>query len=98
MHAIRFVILRSTNSLDYLFLTRFLHRADPEVFIITLGSDMLFTREIDSTEFRGVMALTTFPLLPRGQDWTQNIAILPQHAHRVFGSDIMEGVYLAVVS
>ncbi len=41
------------------------------------------------------MALTTFPLLPRGQDWTQQIAILPQHAHRVFGSDIMEGVYLA---
>ena len=94
-HAIRFVILRSTNSLDYLFLTRFLHRANPEVFIITMGSDMLFTREIDSTEFRGVMALTTFPLLPRGQDWTQQIAILPQHAHRVFGSDIMEGVYLA---
>ncbi len=94
-HAIRFVILRSTNSLDYLFLTRFLHRANPEVFIVTMGSDMLFTREIDSTEFRGVMALTTFPLLPRGQDWTQQIANLPQHAHRVFGSDIMEGVYLA---
>ena len=94
-HAIRFVILRSTNSLDYLFLTRFLHRANPEVFIVTMGSDMLFTREIDSTEFRGVIALTTFPLLPRGQDWTQQDANLPQHAHRVFGSDIMEGVYLA---
>ena len=65
------------------------------MFIITLGSDMLFAREVDSTEFRGVVALTTFPLLPRGQDWTQQIASLPQHAHRVFGSDIMEGVYLA---
>ena len=94
-HAIRFVILRSTNSLDYLFLARFLHRAYPDVFIVTMGSDMLFGREIDSTEFRGVVALTTFPLLPRGQDWTKQITPLPQHAHRVFGSDIMEGTYLA---
>jgi hypothetical protein len=94
-HTIRFVILRSTNSLDYLFLTRFLHRAYPDLFIVTMGSDLLFGREVDSTEFRGIVALTTFPLLPRGQDWTKQISKLPQHAHRVFDSDIMEGVYLA---
>lgn len=94
-HDIRYVVLRSTNSLDYLFLTRFLHRAYPDAYVITMGSDMLFGREIDSTEFRGVVALTTFPLLPRGQDWTVQQANLPQHAHRIFGSDIMEGVYLA---
>ena len=97
-HAIRFVVLRCTDSLDYPFPdSRFLHRANPEAFIVgILGSNMLFAREIDSTEFRGVVALTTFPLLPRGQDWTQQNASLPQHAHRVFEvSDIMEGVYLA---
>lgn len=94
-HGIRYVILRSTNSLDYLFLARFLHRAYPSAYIVTLGADMLFGREIDSTEFRGVVALTTFPLLPRGQDWTTQTTELPQHAHRIFGSDIMEGVYLA---
>jgi hypothetical protein len=94
-HGIRYVILRSTNSLDYLFLARFLRRAYPDAYIITMGSDMLFGREIDSTEFRGVVALTAFPLLPRGQDWTVQEAKLPQHAHRVFGSEIMEGVYLA---
>jgi hypothetical protein len=94
-HAIRFVVLRSTNSLDYLFLARFLHRAYPDAFVITMGSDMLFGREVDSTEFRGVIALTTYPLLPRGQDWTKQTSTAPQHAHRVFGSDIMEGVYLA---
>jgi hypothetical protein len=97
-HAIRFVVLRSTNSLDNLFLTRFLHRAYPEAYIVMMGSDMLFGREVDSTEFRGVMALSPFPLLPRGQDWTMQTSsaqLLPQHAHRIFGSDIMEGVYLA---
>ncbi len=94
-HGVRFVILRSTNSLDNLFLTRFLHRAYPDAFIVTIGADLLFGREIDSTEFRGVEALTAFPLLPRGQDWTRGASTLARHAHRVFGSDTMEGTYLA---
>lgn len=94
-HGIRFVVLRSTSSLDYLFLTRFLHRAYPDAFIVTMGADLLFGREIDSTEFRGVEALTTFPLLPRGQDWTRRAGNAARHAHRVFGSDTMEGTYLA---
>jgi hypothetical protein len=94
-HGIRFVVLRSTNSLDYLFLTRFMHRAYPTAYIITTGSDLLFAREVDSTEFRGVVALSSFPLLPRGQDWTQQVQNVAQHAHRVFGAYTMEGVYLA---
>jgi hypothetical protein len=95
-HGIRFIILRSTNALDFLFLTRFLHRAYPDAFMVTMGADMLFGREIDSTEFRGVEALTTFPLLPRGQDWTRGTYPAARHAHRVFGNDLMEGTYLAM--
>jgi hypothetical protein len=94
-HGIRYIILRSTNSLDYLFLTRFLHRAYPEAYIVTMGTDLLFGREVDSTEFRGVVALSSFPLLPRGQDWTQQVQNTAQHAHRVFGGYTMEGGYLA---
>jgi hypothetical protein len=94
-HGIRYIVLRSTNSLDYLFLTRFLHRAYPMAFIVTMGSDLLFGREIDSTEFRGVAALSSFPLLPRGQDWTRQTEAVPNHSHRVFGSFTMEGAYLA---
>ena len=94
-HGIRYVVLRSTNSLDYLFLARFLHRAYPTAYIVTMGSDLLFAREVDSTEFRGIAALSSFPLLPRGQDWTKQLESVPQHAHRVFGSYTMEGDYLA---
>ena len=94
-HGIRFVLLRSTNSLDYLFLTRFMHRAYPTAYIITAGSDLLFGREVDSTEFRGVVSLSSFPLLPRSQDWTRQVRNVPQHAHRVFGAYTMEGAYLA---
>jgi hypothetical protein len=95
-HGIRFVILRSTSTLDYLFLTRFLHRAYPEAFIVTMGPDILFGREIDTTEFRGVATLSAFPLLPRGQDWTLGNDPMARHAHRVFSSGSMEGAYLAV--
>ena len=94
-HGIRFVILRSTSTLDYLFLTRFLHRAYPEAFIVTMGPDILFGREIDTTEFRGIATLSAFPLLPRGQDWTSGNDATVRHAHRVFSSDSMEGTYLA---
>ena len=94
-HGIRYIVLRSTNSLDFLFLTRFMHRAYPNAYIITMGSDLLFGREVDSTEFRGVVALSSYPLLPRGQDWTRQIGNVQQHAHRVFGANIMEGTYLA---
>ncbi len=94
-HGIRYIILRSTNSLDYLFLTRFMHRAYPEAYIVTMGTDLLFGREVDSTEFRGVVALSSFPLLPLGQDWTQQVPNTAQHAHRIFGGYTMEGAYLA---
>jgi hypothetical protein len=94
-HGIRFVILRSTNTLDYLFLTRFLHRAYPEAFIVTMGPDILFGRDVDSPEFRGVASLSAYPLLPRGQDWTSEGDSTIRHAHRIFGSDAMEGTYLA---
>ena len=95
-HGIRFVVLRSTSTLDYLFLARFLHRAYPDAFVVTTGPDILFGREIDSTEFRGVEALTVYPLLPRGQDWTRALGYAARHAHRVFASDTMEGSYLAL--
>jgi hypothetical protein len=104
-HGTRFVILRATSTLDYLFLTRFLHRAYPETFIVTVGPDILYGRDVDTTEFRGVAALSVFPLLPRGQDWTsgtdrnesKDSTSNPsfRHAHRIFGADSMEGTYLA---
>jgi hypothetical protein len=94
-HGIRFIVLRSTNDLDYLFLARFFHRAYPAAYLVTTGTDMLFGREIDSTEFLGVLALSNYPLMPRGQDWTLQTNHVPQHAHRAFGSYTMEGTYLA---
>jgi len=81
-HGIRFVVLRSTSTLDYLFLTRFLHRAYPDAFIVTAGPDMLFGREIDSTEFasRSSYGLSA-PAAGSGLDRATGFGA--RHAHRV---------------
>jgi hypothetical protein len=97
-HHTRFLMLRCTNPIDFLFLTRFFHRAYPEGRIVTIGSDLLFRREIDTTEFRGVLALSNYPLLPRNQHWSmlsEKPKPLPGHAHRAFETATVQGTYLA---
>jgi|GEM_PF-3443769 len=98
-HHSRYILLRCTNPLDFLFLTRFFHRAFPEARVVTVGSDLLFRREIDTTEFRGVLSLSSYPLLPRDQHWSavterKEDAAPPPHIHRVPESH-GEGSYLA---
>ena len=97
-HHTRYVLLRCSNPLDFLFLTRFFHRAYPEGRIVTVGSDLLFRREIDTTEFRGVLSLSNYPLLPRNQHWSmlsEKASPMPGHAHRAFETATVEGTYLA---
>ncbi|WP_263374080.1 hypothetical protein [Granulicella aggregans] len=97
-HHSRYLILRCTNPLDFLFLTRFFHRAYPQARIVTVGSDLLFRREIDTTEFRGVLAVSSYPLLPRAQHWsriTEDKWNEQDHNHLVFQGSLAEGMYLA---
>jgi hypothetical protein len=98
-HHSQYILLRCTNPLDFLFLTRFFHRAFPEARVVTVGADLLFRREIDTTEFRGVLSLSSYPLLPRDQHWSalterKEDTVPPSHAHRVPESH-GEGSYLA---
>jgi hypothetical protein len=98
-HHAQYILLRCTNPLDFFFLTRFFHRAFPEARVVTVGSDLLFRREIDTTEFRGVLSLSSYPLLPRDQHWSaltqrKEDTVPPAHAHRVPESH-GEGSYLA---
>jgi hypothetical protein len=97
-HHTRYLLLRCTNPLDFLFLTRFFHRTYPEARIVTVGSDLLFRREIDTTEFRGVLSLSSYPLLPLGQHWariTQDQWEVQPHDHLVFEGHLQEGMYIA---
>ena len=92
---VEFVILRSTNSLDQLFLSEFLHRSYPSGRVVIDGSDLLFRRGIQGASLRGVMLLSPYPLV----SWTHD-AIPPVHgtresSYRVFPEDLTEGTYIA---
>lgn len=93
-HRTQYVILRSSNTLDPLFLANFLRRDYPEARLILLNSDLLFQRGQDAMALRGVMTLSTYPLFSWAREWTAlpgNMA----HSHRVFPENSSEGVYIA---
>lgn len=106
---IEFVVVRSTNSLDQIFLGQFLRRSLPEARIVMDGADLLFRRGDEGASLRGVMLLSTYPLLTWQQEWTSSeyrpltwhqsspLPPLPGkgESYRIFGEDSAEGVYVA---
>ena len=96
-HRSEYVLLRSSNPLDQLFLSHFFRMTYPEGRIVLVGADLLLRRETGASGLNGVMTLSTYPLLPWGQDWTRDL-IRPYtrfHSHRVFANDGVEGAYVA---
>lgn len=89
----RYILLRSSNTLDQLFLTNFLRRSYPDGRIVIFGSDLMFIRERGVTGLSGAMTLSTYPLFPLERDWTEHQS-LPA-ADRVFSGDTTEGTYVA---
>jgi hypothetical protein len=92
---IQFVILKSTNSLDQIFLSQFLRRSFPDARIVIDGADLLFRRGAQGASLRGVMVLSTYPLLTWQQDWTSSATDQSYKSYRVFGQDLAEGLYIA---
>jgi hypothetical protein len=89
----RYIFLRSSNTLDQLFLTNFLRRGYPDGRIVIFGSDLMFIRERGTTGLNGAMTLSTYPLFPLERDWTEHQA--SPAADRVFSMDTTEGTYVA---
>ncbi|MGC2111920.1 MAG: phage holin family protein [Candidatus Korobacteraceae bacterium] len=94
-HDIQFILLRSSNTLDQIFLTRLLSKAYPQGRIILTSADLLFRRSSETAGFRGTMTLTTYPLFTWQQDWTHWQTPESRHSHRAFPEDTAEGLYLA---
>jgi hypothetical protein len=93
---IEFIVLRSTNSLDQIFLSQFLRRFYPQGRVVIDGADLLFTRGAEGRSLHGVMLLSTYPLLTTEQDWTASLlAQEPFRGYKTFGEDAAEGVYIA---
>ena len=97
-HHSEYVVLRSSNPLDQLFLAHYLRMAYPHGRIVTLGADVLLRRESGAARLSGIMTLTTYPLLPWEPHWTwypKDSSEATDHSHRVYPQDRVEGLYVA---
>jgi hypothetical protein len=92
---IEFVIVRSSNSLDQLFLSEFLRRSYPSGRVIIDGADVMFRRGMQGASLRGVMLLTPYPLLSWTHDAIPSIEGEKNNNYRVFAQDLSEGIYIA---
>jgi hypothetical protein len=97
---IQFVVLQATNPIDTLFLSGFLKKGDSDARVVTMPGDLLLSRDVDDVSLlHGVMALTTYSLLP---DIDEEVEI-PQDLARtridhVFPSAYSTGIYNATIS
>lgn len=93
-HRSEYVIIRSSNTLDPLFLANFLRRDYPEARVVVVNSDLLFQRGQDAMALSGVMTLSTYPLFSWAREWTA-LPTPQNHSHRVFAENSTEGTYIA---
>lgn len=95
-HQSEYIVLRSSNTLDPLFLANFLRREYPEGRVVILNADLLYQRGQDAMALGGVMTLSTYPLFPAEREWTALTRRSPVLAHRVFPESSSEGTYIAL--
>ena len=93
-HNSEYVVLRSSNPLDQLFLAHYLRMAYPHGRIVILGADVLLRRESGAARLSGIMTLTTYPLLPWEPQWTLDPAGQRGSSRRVYPQDSAEGVFV----
>ncbi len=67
--AIHYVGILATDPLDTLFLARYLHKASPNLRVFTLDGDLLFEHGSDSSDYSGILTVSTYPLIPLTQVW-----------------------------
>jgi hypothetical protein len=95
VHQSEYLLLRSSNPLDQLFLSHYLRIAYPQGRIVVLGADLLLRRESGAARLSGIMTLDTYPLLPWEPHWTRVKGTTSLHSHRVYSQDATEGTYIA---
>jgi hypothetical protein len=93
-HHAEYVVIRSSSTLDPLFLANFLRRDYPEGRILILNSDLLFQRGQDAMGLGWVMTLSTYPMFSRAREWTA-FPFPGPHSHRSFPENSTEGTYIA---
>jgi hypothetical protein len=63
----RVVVIRASDPLDVVFLSRYLRQNFPQARLVTSGADLLMIHEFFDPRFHGILAITTYPLLHGAQ-------------------------------
>jgi hypothetical protein len=98
---IQFVVLQATNPMDTLFLSVFLKKGYSEARVVAMPADLLLSRDADDVSLlHGVMALTTYSLLPDIDKQITVPAVLAggKHVDHIFDSAYAVGTYNAALS
>lgn len=66
---VRAVVLSATDTLDTIFVAQFLRRNLPNARIIVSDADLILTRAGEAQNFRGMLTVTTYPLIGNSVDW-----------------------------
>ena len=88
---LRYVGVIATEPLDALFLSRFIHAAAPDIRLVVLDTDLLFARAAQKWGLEGMLAISSYPLLSRNQ----NYAGIHPPRRTQFASGLSEGEYNA---
>jgi hypothetical protein len=57
------VIIRATDPLDMIFLSRYLRQNYPQARLVTVGADLLMVHDFYDPRFHGILAVTTYPIV-----------------------------------
>ena len=60
----------ATDIFDALFIARYLRDACPDIRLFSFDSDLLYEKGAEDFPFDGTLALSTYPLMPSNQTWT----------------------------
>jgi hypothetical protein len=96
LHHIQFVIVRATDPMDTLFVTRYVRKAYPECRVVTLTADILFRREAEDPLLHGLLSLATYSIAPASSH--SDPPYKQSHVERVFPSSAAVGTYNAMRS
>ena len=86
----------ATDILDSAFLDRYLRLSAPDTRLFMLDADVLLSREVETEPLTGLLSVTTYPLLSRGQHWMNQQAHDDNESRVQFSSLFEEGVYNSV--
>jgi len=97
----RYIGINATNTLDVVFLIKFLRSTVPDARLFSFESDLLLEHEPDNTPYFGTLSVTTYPLLypPLNQIKDQSGEVNPpgRRTRLPFTSQREEGFFNAAI-